>query len=88
MCLQSECYKHGSWDMILGNTGGTDLAHAHTLCHVHLYTQYRDSIRRFCDQELAPHADKIDRDNGFDQFREFWRKLGDMGLLGITAPGK
>lgn len=51
------------------------------------YTQFRATIRRFCDQELAPHADRIDRENGFEQFREFWRKLGDMGLHGITAPG-
>merc|ERR1712000_351562 len=25
-------------------------------------------------------------DNGWADQRKFWRKLGDMGLLGITAP--
>merc|ERR1719240_1273028 len=46
----------------------------------------RDAIRAFADTELAPHADVIDATNNFDDLRGFWRKLGDMGLLGITAP--
>ena len=50
--------------------------------------QFRDTIRRFCDAELSPHADMIDRENGWSEFRNFWMKLGDMGLLGITAPGE
>jgi isovaleryl-CoA dehydrogenase len=48
--------------------------------------QLRQSIRSFADKELAPLADEIDKTNDFPQMREFWRKLGDMGLLGITAP--
>ena len=47
--------------------------------------QLRESLFNFCQKELAPHADKIDKDNDFPQMREFWRKLGDRGLLGITA---
>ena len=47
--------------------------------------QLRESLFNFCQKELAPHADKIDKDNDFPQMREFWKKLGDMGLLGITA---
>ena len=50
--------------------------------------QFRETIRKFCDAELAPYADQIDRDNSWDQFRPFWKKLGDMGLHGITAPGE
>ena len=32
---------------------------------------------------------KTERDYlyGKDSFQEFWKKLGDLGLLGITAPG-
>jgi len=48
--------------------------------------ELRDAIRSFVDAELMPHADAIDRDNGWDDLRGFWKKLGDMGLLGITAP--
>eukprot|EP00730_Choanoeca_flexa_P019011 TRINITY_DN9273_c0_g1_i1.p1 TRINITY_DN9273_c0_g1~~TRINITY_DN9273_c0_g1_i1.p1 ORF type:complete len:411 (+),score=136.51 TRINITY_DN9273_c0_g1_i1:894-2126(+) len=48
--------------------------------------ELQESIRSFADAELAPHAAAIDADNGWDNLRDFWRKLGDMGLLGITAP--
>ena len=44
----------------------------------------RDSVRQFVDAEIRPIADAVDRDNEFPM--PLWRKLGDMGLLGITAP--
>ena len=43
----------------------------------------RDSVKRFADKEIAPIAAKVDRDNIFPN--EVWRKLGDLGLLGITV---
>lgn len=49
--------------------------------------ELRDSIYRFTVEELGPYAQEIDKNNGFDGLRDFWKKLGDMGLLGITAPG-
>ena len=36
-------------------------------------------------QELAPHAEAIDKADDFPDRKNFWKKLGDMGLLGITA---
>jgi len=47
--------------------------------------QLRETVFNFCQKELAPHADAIDKANTFTQMRDFWKKLGDMGLLGITA---
>jgi isovaleryl-CoA dehydrogenase len=44
----------------------------------------RDSVKRFCDDELAPRAAQIDHDNAFPM--DMWKKLGDLGLLGISIP--
>jgi isovaleryl-CoA dehydrogenase len=43
----------------------------------------RDSVRAFCDSELAPRAHDIDESNEFPM--DMWKKFGDMGLLGITV---
>ncbi|MFC3909206.1 isovaleryl-CoA dehydrogenase [Legionella dresdenensis] len=43
----------------------------------------RNSVQQFAQQEIAPLAAQIDADNSFPN--SLWRKLGDMGLLGITA---
>jgi isovaleryl-CoA dehydrogenase len=43
----------------------------------------RDSVFQFCTQEISPRADEIDSSNEFPM--DLWRKLGDMGLLGLTV---
>ncbi len=43
----------------------------------------RDSVRDFAAREIALCAAEIDRANEFPA--DLWRKLGDLGLLGITV---
>ena len=44
----------------------------------------RDTVARFVADQITPRAAEIDATNAFPD--DIWRKLGDLGLLGITAP--
>ncbi|KAM9953445.1 hypothetical protein ACTFIR_008513 [Dictyostelium discoideum] len=48
--------------------------------------QLQESVREFAQNELAPIAADVDKNNLFPH--EMWKKMGDLGLLGITAPSK
>ena len=47
--------------------------------------QLREMTFNFCQKELAPLADSIDKTNNFPELREVWKKMGDLGMLGATA---
>jgi isovaleryl-CoA dehydrogenase len=46
--------------------------------------QLREAARRFARKEVAPVAEKMDREEYFP--RELFRRLGEQGFLGITIP--
>ena len=43
----------------------------------------RATVQQFAADEIAPRAAEIDRANEFPA--DLWRKMGDLGLLGITV---
>jgi len=43
----------------------------------------RGSVESFAADEIAPRAAEIDRSNDFPA--DLWRKMGDLGVLGITV---
>lgn len=43
----------------------------------------KETVRRFAESEIAPRAAELDESQGFNE--KALRKLGELGLLGITA---
>ena len=45
--------------------------------------QLKDTVYKFAQNEIAPLAKEVDKNNEFPNF--LWKKFGELGLLGITA---
>ena len=54
-----------------------------------IFTQEHNEIRRtvknFVDKEINPHVDEWEKAGSFPM-KEIFKKLGDLGLLGISKP--
>ncbi|SEU37499.1 acyl-CoA dehydrogenase family protein [Nonomuraea wenchangensis] len=48
------------------------------------HEEFRRSVREFAEAEIAPHADRWDKEHHFPV--DVVRKMGDLGLFGLTAP--
>jgi isovaleryl-CoA dehydrogenase len=59
------------------NVPSIDFHHGETL------DMLRATVQQFAADEIAPRAAEIDRTNQFPA--DLWRKMGDLGLLGITV---
>ena len=44
----------------------------------------RETVARFADEQVAPRAEAIDREDKFP--RDLWPQMGELGLHGITVP--
>ena len=51
----------------------------------HEHAELRRTVERFCREELNPHVDAWE-DAGAFPAHEVFRKLGQLGLLGLTKP--
>jgi citronellyl-CoA dehydrogenase len=48
------------------------------------HEQFRKSVRRFCEEELAPHAAEWERDELFPNW--VFKRAGELGILGAHYP--
>ena len=47
---------------------------------------FRDQVKTFAQNEIAPLAAEIDETNAFPESVNLWTKMGDFGLHGLTVP--
>lgn len=70
---------------ISSQNGGHDLFHEHSLTKDQI--ELRDLVHSFLKRELPPNAaSQIDKQDEHVGFKDLWKKLGSIGLHGITAP--
>uniref|UniRef100_A0A804QS04 Isovaleryl-CoA dehydrogenase mitochondrial n=1 Tax=Zea mays TaxID=4577 RepID=A0A804QS04_MAIZE len=48
--------------------------------------QFKESVRKFAQENIAPRAAAIDASNHFPRDVDLWRLMGDFNLHGLTAP--
>lgn len=48
--------------------------------------QFKESVSKFAQDVIAPHAERIDKTNSFPKDVNLWKLMGEFNLHGITAP--
>ncbi|CAH8267509.1 unnamed protein product [Arabidopsis lyrata] len=48
--------------------------------------QFKESVSKFAQDIIAPHAERIDKTNSFPKDVNLWKQMGEFNLHGITAP--
>jgi citronellyl-CoA dehydrogenase len=48
------------------------------------HQEFRKTVRRFCEEELAPHAEEWERDEFFPNW--VFKRAGELGILGAHYP--
>src|SRR5680860_1299118 len=47
---------------------------------------FRETVRSFMEEQVAPHADDWEREGRIP--RDIYRRMGELGFLGVTMPEK
>ncbi|KAI3748264.1 hypothetical protein L6452_11235 [Arctium lappa] len=50
--------------------------------------RFKEGVQQFAQEQIAPHADKIDKMDSFPEDVNLWKLMGDFNLHGLTAPEK
>ena len=83
--LNGSCFKRCLSSQLSSIQWSADGMHGLTQDQIEL----RNSVRNFAEKELPQDlVQKIDAESKWDDFRNFWKKLGQMGFLGVTASSK
>ena len=48
------------------------------------HEMFRDSVRKFLEDEVAPHHEQWEKDGQVD--RSVWLKAGELGMISPTVP--
>lgn len=69
-----------------GSIGSARLFASSSLLFDDTQVQFKESVRKFAEEAIAPHAASIDASNHFPKEVDLWRLMGDFNLHGLTAP--
>uniref|UniRef100_K3ZDL5 Isovaleryl-CoA dehydrogenase, mitochondrial n=1 Tax=Setaria italica TaxID=4555 RepID=K3ZDL5_SETIT len=69
-----------------GGGGAARLFSSSSLLFDETQEQFKESVHKFAQEAIAPHAAAIDASNHFPKGVDLWKLMGDFNLHGLTAP--